>query len=100
MRYVVRDENGNIITVFAEPHDDADPIASDDPELLAFVTGGESESAMRAYLAGSDADLLRIVEDLVSVLIDQNLILLTDFPAGAQRKLLRRQGIRQKLQAF
>ena len=53
-----------------------------------------------AYLANSEADLLRIVEDLINVLIDQNLILLTDFPEGAQRKLMRRQGIRQKLQTF
>jgi hypothetical protein len=34
------------------------------------------------------------------VLIDQNLILLTDFPGRAQRKLMRRQSIRQKLQTF
>lgn len=55
---------------------------------------------MRALLANSDEDLIRILEDLISVLIDQNIVLLTDFPKGAQRKLLRRQGIRQKLQAM
>jgi len=40
---------------------------------------------MRAYLAASDSALLRVVEDLIGVLIDRNLVLLTDFPEGAQR---------------
>ena len=100
MRYVLRNENRNIVAIFADAQHDAEPIADDDPELLSFVTGGQSETAMRAYLANSEADMLRIVEDLINVLIDQNLILLTDFPEGAQRKLMRRQGIRQKLQTF
>ena len=100
MRYVMRDESRSVVAVFAHPQPGADPIADDDPELLAFVTGGQSESAMRAYLANSDAELLRIVEDLINVLIDQNLVLLTDFPEGAQRKLMRRQAIRSKLQSF
>jgi len=34
------------------------------------------------------------------VLIDRNLILLTDFPEGARAKLLKRQAIREKLQNF
>lgn len=100
MRYVIRDEGRSVVAVLAYPQPGVEPIADDDPELLAFVTGGQPESAMRAYLANSDADLLRIVEDLVNVLIDQNLVLLTDFPEGAQRKLMRRQAIRSKLQSF
>ena len=71
----------------------------DDPELVAFVTGGKTDEALRSYLQESEGDLLRILEDLINVLIENNLVLLTDFPDHAQRKLMRRQGIRQKLQS-
>ena len=98
MRHVLRDENGEILAVYADPQPGTEPLPIDDPELLAFASGADSEQAMRAYLANSDDELLRIVEDLITVLIDQNVILLTDFPSGAQRKLLRRQSIREKLQ--
>ncbi len=59
MRYVLRDEHRNISAIFFDARHDAEPIADDDPELLFFVTGGQSEAAMRAYIANSDADLLR-----------------------------------------
>jgi len=95
---VVRDENDEILAIYAEPQPGTEPIPIDDPELLAFASGADSEQAMRSYLANSDDDLLRIVEELITVLIDQNVVLLTDFPAGAQRKLLRPQSIREKLQ--
>ena len=100
MRHVIRDANRQILAVYAEPQPGTEPIAPDDPEVVAFATESDSEAAMRALLASSDEDLIRIVEDLITVLIDQNVILLTDFPAGAQRKLLRRQGVRQKLQSM
>ena len=98
MRYVARDRNRDIVAVFDRPHPAApEAIPEDDPELIAFVTGGQSDDALRAYLADSDDDLLRIIEDLINVLIDNNVILLTDFPGPAQRKLMRRQNIREKL---
>jgi len=75
MRYIMRDDMGEIAAVFARPqHDGEGPIAMEDPELLAFVAGGDPEAALRSYLAGTDAELLRIAEDLVNVLIDRNLI--------------------------
>ena len=102
MRYVARDENGYIFAVFAEPSAGfaEEPMATDDPVLAAFMSGVASEEAMRSYLAASDSDLLRILEDLINVLIDNNLILLTDFPEAAQAKLMHRQAVRAKLQSF
>ena len=101
MRYVVRNERGEIVAVFADPpDDDAEVISQDDPELLSFVVGGDTEAALRAHLATSDADMVRIIEDVINVLIDNNVLLLTDFPEPARQKLLKRQTIRQKLQSF
>lgn len=97
----MRDDMGEIAAVFARPqHNGEEPIAMEDSELLAFVVGGDLQAALRSYLAGTDADLLRIVEDLDNVLIDRNLILVTNFPEGARRKLLKRTAIRAKLQNF
>ena len=101
MRYAERDVEGNIVAVYASARESATEVISpDDPELLGFVTEGSTENAMRTYLASSDSDLLRILEDLINVLIDNNVILLTDFPEVAQSKLLRRQAVRSKLQTF
>lgn len=38
-------------------------LAQDDPELGSFVVGGDTETALRAHLARSDADMIRIIED-------------------------------------
>ena len=100
MRYVIRDDEGIITAVFAEPQADAEPVPTQDPELVAFLAGGDSQLALRSFLASTDSELLRIVEDLVNVLIDQNVILLTDFPEPAQSKLLHRQSIRRKLLSY
>ena len=101
MRYVERDGSGNIVAVYAVAHEGAtETVAPEDPELLGFVTEGSAEDAMRTYLATSDSDLLRILEDLINVLIDNNVMLLTDFPSAAQSKLMRRQAVRTKLQTF
>lgn len=101
MRYVARDGAGNILAVYTEPQEGAEEaLPVDSPELLSFVLGQDAEMALRAYMASTDADLLRIIEDLINVLIDRNVILLSDFPLGAQRKLMRRASIRDKLQSF
>lgn len=101
MRYVARDGSGNILAVYTDPQPGAEEaLPVDSPELLSFVLGQDAEMALRAYMASTDSDLLRIIEDLINVLIDRNVILLSDFPSGAQRKLLRRASIRDKLQSF
>ncbi|TYC51584.1 hypothetical protein ETQ85_24190 [Zoogloea oleivorans] len=44
-----------------------------------------------------DAELIRVIEDVVDVLIDRGLLRLTDLPAEAQRKLMTRKGARARL---
>lgn len=101
MRYVARNERGMIVAVYEEENDWAqEEVARNDPELLAFVTEGGGEDALRRYLASLDQDMVRVLEDLINVLIDRNLLLLTDFPEGAQHKLLHRQKIREKLMVY
>ena len=97
-RYVARNAEGRIVSVFDRPHAAApEQLKIQDPELVAFVTGGASDEALRQNLLDSDADLLRILEDLINVLVDNNVILLIDFPEAVQRKLMNRQKVRDKL---
>lgn len=99
MRYVVRDDAGKIIAVYAEEPDfETDVVSIGDPELFSFLTGEDGDSAIRQALAKSDADLLRVVEDVINVLIDKNLLLLSDFPEAARQKVLRRAALRNRLQ--
>lgn len=48
-------------------------------------------------LIESDADLARVTEDLVNLLVQKGVILFTDLPPGAQAKLLARQQTRANM---
>mgnify|MGYP000207949686 FL=1 len=90
MPYVQRDSTGQVVAIFAQPgpgHDEFLPAGH--PELAALSGAGE--------FAHLDADLIRVIEDVVDVLIDRGLLRLTDLPLDAQRKLLTRKGARARL---
>jgi hypothetical protein len=80
MPYVQRDSTGQVVAIFAQPgpgHDE--PLPAGHPDLAALAGAGE--------FAHLDADLIRVIEDVVDVLIDRGLLRLTDLPPDAQRKL-------------
>jgi len=52
---------------------------------------------IKNQLAASDADIARVTEDLIELLISKNIILFTDLPEAVQRKLLSRELLRQNL---
>ena len=90
MPYVQRDSTGQVVAIFAQfgfGHDEFLPAGH--PELAALSGAGE--------FAHLDADLIRVIEDVVDVLIDRGLLRLTDLPPDAQRKLLARKGVRARL---
>ncbi len=90
MPFVQRDASGAVTALFSQPgpgHEEEVPAGHPD---LTPVTG-PSEFALL------DADLIRVIEDVVDVLIDRGLLRLTDLPLDAQRKLLARKGARARL---
>ncbi len=101
MMHIQRDERGEIIGLLQRPltaHEAgsgewqvADPA---DPDVLAFVRqlGGTGNP-----LAMTDAELARVTEDLIDVLIDRSVIQFTDLPVAAQNKLLQRRQTRATL---
>lgn len=99
MPYVERDSEGRIVALHAKRHPDAEeelPLAH--PDIQAFLEPDRhgTEHARR-LLAETDQDLSRVLEDLITLLAEQNVIRLTDLPPEAQRKLLMRRNLRQHL---
>ena len=100
MPYVTRDDNGNIIGIFRSPMSGAsEELSAEDPEIIQFLSDGDSGEQLKWELFVSDLLMGRLVEDMIDVLIDKNVMTITDLPAGAQRKLMRRRHLREKMQA-
>lgn len=55
----------------------------------------QSALAAQDAFRESDIHLARVLEDLISLLIDRNLISFTDFPHAAQKRLLERETMRK-----
>ena len=92
MPYIFRDSSGRIIGLSDEvPDGRAERQDMSDPEVLEFLQRAKNE------LSSSDVDTIRVIEDLVDVLIQKKIILLTDLPVPAQQKLTERQKIRNEL---
>lgn len=94
MPYVTRDPHGLIDAVHRDPVAGSEALPSDHPEVLAFL-GQDGEHQHR--FASLDATLVRVIEDLVDVLIERNIIRITDLPVEAQQKLFERKHFRDRV---
>jgi hypothetical protein len=94
MRYVLRDAAGKIVSLHLEPVPGAEPLPRDHPEVKAFLAMDDDEKSF----AGLDANLVRVLEDLIDVLIERNVLRITDLPAEAQQKLFDRKHFRSRVQ--
>ena len=96
MPFVHKDANGKIIAVYTEPVEGAVEVAPDDPALIDFIQQNIPSLDAEGDWAQSDLGLTRVIEDLIEVLIEKKVVLFTDFPEGAQKKLLDRRGRRKE----
>ncbi len=95
MPFVKRDNAGQIISVHAGADDEnCHEVAADDPELSAFVAANSVEASADGNFERLDQDFIRVIEDVIYMLIDKQLIVLTDLPVAAQRKLAERRNLR------
>ncbi|MCK5647380.1 MAG: hypothetical protein KAI22_00740 [Gammaproteobacteria bacterium] len=97
MPFIKRDENRQIIAIFHERQDDADEeLLVGNKEIIEFLESGDYSEYTNHLLNRSDSDFIRVLEDLIDVLLDKHVLLLTDLPEAAQQKLLKRKKIRKK----
>ncbi len=99
MPFVHRSEDGGVLAVYEEFIEGTEEIAADDPALKAFIlknipsVGGPLDDEW----VSSDLAMVRVLEDLISVLIEKKVVLFSDFPEGAQHKLQDRSRIRKEV---
>ena len=84
MLYVHRNANGKITGLSLEPGEKAEAASINDPDVKEF-------------LAESDLDMARVLEDLIALLIKKNIITEDELPESAQLKLLYRRNTRNFL---
>lgn len=72
------------------------PTSPTHPVKPSLTTAAQAVTPREAF-SKMDADLIRVLEDLVFVLIDKGVISLSELPEHAQAKLLDRKGFRDRL---
>ena len=92
MPYIQRNSSGRIIGISDRAEGGAnEELDLANPEVLAYL------ELARNQLSSSDTETIRVIEDLVDLLIEKKLIVMTDLPDAAQQKLSERQRIRGDL---
>jgi len=97
--YIKRNAAGELVAVSKIAASDfVAAVASDAAELLAFSQ--QEKTAEQLALEQTDQTMARVMEDLVSLLVEQGVIRFTDLPDAAQHKLLNRRELRGKRQGI
>ena len=97
MAYVFKNPQGEVVAVSAAENMGAGWIFVEDSskEYLGFL---EKSLTKSDPFRESDIHLARVLEDLITLLIERNMIRFTDLPTGAQKRLNDRESLRKKTQ--
>lgn len=95
MPYVERDESGSIVAVSDHPTAGCTELVEPDSiELTDFFGRIRGESV---GIGATDPGFIRVVEDVIELLIEKQVILFTELPLPAQKKMLARKSLRSEL---
>lgn len=98
MLYVLRDDNNQVCAVSDKPlSNEWERADMDDESLKLFLQNNPEIST--GIMESSDADFIRVLEDVIDLLIDKQIIQFTEFPDVVQRKLLNRRRYRESLRS-
>ncbi len=81
------------MSLHREPVPGSEPLGLEHPEVQAFLKADGARG-----FAALDADLVRVLEDLIDALIRLNVLRITDLPLEAQTKLFERKHFRDGMQ--
>jgi hypothetical protein len=107
MPYVARGGSGAIIAVFKEENECArERVSPENHELQAFLgqtrraqksrEGAPGNSKLHGALRQSDADFIRVLDDLIYLMLNKGMIVFTDLPKEARNKLMVRRRLRDR----
>ena len=99
--YVKRDKDNQVtaISKVALP-DFTEQLDSNHPDVIAFLGIDSIDAHAEKTFIQSDLQLIRVLEDLIQILIEKNIIRLTELPEEAQSKLLDRKKVREAVSEF
>lgn len=95
MFYVLRDAQGQIISLHRDSVPGGQTVDKAHPDVVAFL----GQDPDRQRFASLDADLVRVLEDLIDALMRRNVLNITDLPPEAQAKLFDRKHFREGMHA-
>lgn len=90
MLYAIRDKQGQITSLSAQPVENSTVADIADPDVIQFLSSNSETDSPKELLDKTDSEVSRIIEDLIDLLISKQTILFTDLPEAAQQKLLTR----------
>ena len=97
MYYIQRDTEGNVLRLEATPFEGMDDmLAVDHPHAKHWLDNQAIERTL-LNLRQTDQEMIRVLEDLITTLIDNGLLRFTDLPPAAQAKLIERNKVRDAL---
>lgn len=98
MLYATRNSEGKITGITDIPSDSAEAIDKNHPDVKEFFSTHYDDFSPDSFLDESDIGIARILDDLVDLLVQKNLIMFTELPSAAQKKLLSRRLVRSLIQ--
>ncbi len=107
MPYIARGNSGAILAVFKEENECArEHVNPENRELQVFLGQNRLADKAREHSTGrsklhralrqSDADFVRVLDDLVYLLLNKGTIVFTDLPTEARQKLMVRRRLRDR----
>ena len=95
MPFVKRNDQGEITAVSQlESTGFSEEVSPQDKQLITFMA---DLNVAESTLGSTDQDFIRVLEDVVELLINKNVILFTDLPGSAQKKMMQRQRMRSEI---
>ena len=94
MIYIKRNDENEIVALSHIQQKGFVAAEDNSPEVMAYIKVFQDNNALE--LLRADLDFIRVIEDVIDVLINKNLINITDFHPAVIEKLLKRQKIRKE----
>ena len=94
MLYATRNTDGKITGITDTPSADAEAIDQNHQDVKEFFSFHDDDFTPDSFFDESDIAIARILDDLVDLLVRKNVIMFTELPSEAQKKLLSRRLVR------
>ncbi len=98
MLYILKDDDNQVCAVSDKRlSNEWEPADMEDKSLKLFLQNNPGIGT--EIMQSSDADFIRVLEDVIDLLIDKQVVQFTEFPDAVQEKLLNRRRYRESLRS-